>query len=98
MKDILEVQGIHKSYGGQEVLAPVSFHLAEGEGIGIIGPNGSGKSTLLRLIAQIQRPDGGRILFRGQDVLGDRKFLRQQLGYVPQEDQLVSDLTVGPVS
>ncbi len=91
---MMEVQGLHKSYGGRQVLAPVSFSLAAGEGLGIVGPNGSGKSTLLRLVAQVQRPDGGRILFQGRDVMGDRQFLRRQLGYVPQGDQLAGDLTV----
>ena len=66
---MMEVQGLHKSYGGRQVLAPVSFSLAAGEGLGIVGPNGSGKSTLLRLVAQVQRPDGGRILFQGRDVM-----------------------------
>ncbi len=92
---MLEIQGIHKSYGKRQVLAPVSFCVEEGEGLGVVGPNGSGKSTLLRLLAQVQRPDGGRILFQGKDVLGDRKFLRRKLGYVPQRDSLCADLTVG---
>ena len=92
---MLEVREIRKSYGGRQVLAPVSFRLAAGEGLGVAGPNGSGKSTLLRLTAQVERPDGGALLFRGKDVLGDRRFLRRQLGYVPQRDQLSPELTVG---
>lgn len=92
---MLEIQDVHKSYGGRQVLAPVSLCLEAGEGLGVVGPNGSGKSTLLRLIAQVERPDGGRVLFQGRDVLGDRRFLRRQLGYVPQSDQLSPELTVG---
>lgn len=92
---MFEVKEISKSYEGRQVLFPVSFCLDEGQSIGIVGPNGSGKSTLLRLLAQVERPDSGRMFFRGKDVLGDRQFLRRHLGYVPQADQLSPGLTVG---
>lgn len=91
---MFEVQEISKSYEGRQALFPVSFCLDAGESMGVVGPNGSGKSTLLRLLAQIQRPDSGRLLFQGRDVLGDRQFLRRRLGYVPQKDQLAEELTV----
>ena len=78
---MLEVRGLCKSYGGRQVLAPVSFALPPGQCLGLAGSNGSGKSTLLRLIAQIQRPDSGEILLDGRSVLGDRQFLRRRLGY-----------------
>lgn len=91
---MLTVQGVHKSYRGNPVLQPVSFNLPEGRCLGIIGSNGSGKSTLLRILAQIQPPDGGTILYNGRPVLGNRKFLRAKLGYVPQDNELIPDLTV----
>ena len=91
---MLEVREICKSYHGHPVLLPVSFRLAPGECLGVSGVNGSGKSTLLRLLAQVQKPDSGRVLFRGRDVLGDRMFLRQHLGYVPQDNELAEELTV----
>lgn len=89
---ILEVQGLCKSYHGARVLEPVSFALRSGECLGIVGANGSGKSTLLRLIAQAQKPDSGRVLFRGKAV--DRSFPRRHLGYVPQALELAPELTV----
>lgn len=91
---MLEVRRLCKSYGGRQVLAPVSFVLPPGQCLGLAGSNGSGKSTLLRLLAQIQRPDSGDVLFQGRSVLGDRRFLRRQLGYVPQSAELARDLTV----
>ena len=91
---MLEVRQLCKSYGGRQVLAPASFVLPPGQCLGLAGSNGSGKSTLLRLIAQIQRPDSGDILFQGRSVMGDRSFLRRQLGYVPQSSQLARELTV----
>lgn len=91
---MLEVKGICKSYSGRQVLAPVSFCLPAGFGLGVTGENGSGKSTLLRLLAQIERPDQGQIRYRGASVLGNRGFLRTQLGYVPQHTDLMEELTV----
>lgn len=92
---MLEVRGLCKSYCGRQVLAPVSFVLPPGQCLGLVGSNGSGKSTLLRLLAQVQRPDSGDVLFQGRSVLGDRRFLRHVLGYVPQSAELVPQLTVG---
>ena len=91
---MLEVRQLCKSYGGRQVLAPASFVLPPGQCLGLAGSNGSGKSTLLRLLAQIQRPDSGDVRFQGRAVLGDRHFLRQELGYVPQSAELARELTV----
>ena len=91
---MLEIRELSKSYGGRPALSPVSFVLPPGQCLGLAGNNGSGKSTLLRLIAQIERPDSGDILFQGRSVLGDRRFLRSRLGYVPQSALLSRELTV----
>lgn len=91
---MLEVRGLCKSYGARQVLAPVSFVLPPGQCLGLAGSNGSGKSTLLRLLAQVQRPDSGDVLYQGKSVLGDRQFLRRTLGYAPQSAELVPELTV----
>lgn len=91
---MLEIQGLCKSYQGRQVLSPIRFFLPAGQCLGITGENGSGKSTLLRLLAQVERPDSGDILFQGKSVLGNRKFLRRHLGYVPQDNDLMQELTV----
>ena len=91
---MLEVRQLHKSYQGRQVLAPLSFVLPPGQCLGLAGSNGSGKSTLLRLIAQIERVDGGDVLYQGRSILGDRLFLRSALGYVPQSAELARELTV----
>ena len=91
---MLEIRRLCKSYEGRQVLSPVSFVLPPGQCLGLAGSNGSGKSTLLRLIAQIERSDGGDVLYEGRSVLGDRRFLRKTLGYVPQSAELAQDLTV----
>lgn len=91
---MLEIRQLCKSYGGRRVLCPVNFVLPPGQCLGLAGHNGSGKSTLLRLIAQIERPDGGDVLYEGRSVLGNRQFLRGMLGYVPQSAELARELTV----
>lgn len=91
---MLEARGLCKSYHGVQALFPVSFSLGAGECLGVAGANGSGKSTLLRLLAQAQEPDSGEVFFRGKSVMGDRRFLRGCLGYVPQDAELAEELTV----
>lgn len=91
---MLEVRELRKSYGGRQVLSPVSFVLPPGQCLGLAGHNGSGKSTLLRLMAQVEKADGGQVLYEGRPVLGDRRFLRTVLGWVPQSAQLARELTV----
>ena len=91
---MLEIRQLCKSYGGRQALLPISFFLPPGQCLGLAGRNGSGKSTLLRLIAQIERPDGGDVRYAGKSVLGDRRFLRGTLGYVPQRPELARELTV----
>lgn len=92
---MLEIAQLCKSYHGRQVLPPVDFFLPAGQCLGITGENGSGKSTLLRLVVQIERPDSGDVRFAGRSILGDRAFLRKNIGYVPQQNDLMQDLTAG---
>lgn len=91
---MLQIDGLCKSYHGRTVLSPVSFYLPAGQALGITGGNGAGKSTLLRLIAQVESPDHGTIRYHGKKVLGSRSFMRKTVGYVPQQNDLMEDLTV----
>lgn len=91
---MLQATGITKSYRGVAVLRGVSFALRPGEVLGVAGHNGSGKSTLLSIVAQAVRADSGTLTCDGADVIGNRAFLRAQLGYVPQQNGLLGDLSV----
>ncbi len=91
---MLEAVKLSKRYKRKRVLSDVSFSLAPGECLGIAGHNGSGKSTLLAILAQVTPPDSGDILAEGSSVLGNRRFLRHMVGYVPQQTGLLPDLTV----
>ena len=54
------VNELSKSFGATPILRDVSFHVPDGEKIGLVGPNGTGKSTLLKLVAGVETPDSGQ--------------------------------------
>ncbi len=91
---MLTVSGIKKQYRGKTVLHDAGFTLAPGEALGIAGHNGSGKTTLLSIVAQVTKPDEGDILYDGVSVMGSRAFLRENVGYIPQNNGLLGDLSV----
>lgn len=91
---MLEAHNLSKVYKGRQVLHNVSLALQPGQCLGIAGHNGSGKSTLMAIIAQVIPPSTGQIYHNGQNILGNRQFLRTMLGYTPQQNCLLEDLTV----
>lgn len=86
--------------GGREltVLRDVSFEIAKGSFVAVVGPSGSGKSTLLGLLAGLDLPSAGRVIFDGQD-LGSldedvrARLRRDRVGFVFQSFQLIPTLT-----
>jgi D-xylose transport system ATP-binding protein len=65
---LLQLEGITKHFGPVHALDRVDFAVNAGEVVGLVGDNGAGKSTLVKTIAGINSPDGGKILFEGQEV------------------------------
>ncbi len=65
---LLQVENLHKSFGGIQALTNVNMELEEGEVLGIIGPNGSGKTTLVNLITRFLKPSSGKIFFKGHPI------------------------------
>jgi branched-chain amino acid transport system ATP-binding protein len=66
----LRVRNLRKTFGGIVAVDDVSFAVEEGSLTGLIGPNGAGKSTTFDCIAGVHEPDGGTVLFQGEDVTG----------------------------
>ena len=94
---ILETRNLKKSFGKLEVLKGISTEIRRGEVVSIIGPSGGGKSTFLRCLNLLETPDGGQVLFKGQDIT-DKKLnisqYRQSIGMVFQHFNVFPNLTV----
>lgn len=74
------------------VLKNISFEIKDGEKVGILGKTGSGKSTIVELLLRLYNVDDDKIIIGGHDVLNlPIKFVRDNIGYVPQDNFLFSD-------
>ncbi|MGI5415752.1 amino acid ABC transporter ATP-binding protein [Actinomadura luteofluorescens] len=92
----IEISGLYKSFGTNEVLRGVDFHVAAGEVVCVIGPSGSGKSTLLRCVNLLEEPSAGTVRVAGADVTGpevDIDAVRRRIGMVFQAFNLFPHLT-----
>jgi ABC-2 type transport system ATP-binding protein len=91
---MLKVEEVTKRYGEQVALDGVSIAVRAGEVLALLGPNGAGKSTLVSLVAGVRRPDRGRVLVDGIDVVADPAAARTRVGLAPQDTALYEVLTV----
>ena len=94
---MIEVKNLKISFGNLHVIKDVSINIEKGERIVIIGPSGSGKSTFLRCLNRLETPDGGQILFEGNNLTDPKTNLdlcRQKMGMVFQHFNLFPHLTV----
>jgi phospholipid/cholesterol/gamma-HCH transport system ATP-binding protein len=91
----LQVRGLRKSYGGQEILRGLDFEVQPGEIFVIIGPSGSGKSVLLRHLIGLEKPSAGEIQVDGQPILGEDVMGKYRMAMVFQSGGLLNSLTVG---
>jgi polar amino acid transport system ATP-binding protein len=89
---MLQLEGLHKSFGELHVLRGIDLEVRGGSVVCVIGPSGSGKSTLLRCVNLLEPPDEGRILLEGKEITGggagDIDFVRRRVGIVFQQFNL----------
>ena len=93
----MDIVGVERSFGDARVLSGLGLSVAPGELMALLGPSGSGKTTLLRLIAGLDRPDGGTIDLGDRRVAGERTFVpaeRRGVGLVFQDWALFPHLSV----
>jgi len=103
----VEFQAVRKAYAGRTVLDDLSFSVKAGEKLAVIGPSGSGKTTILRLLATLDRPDGGEILVDGESLWNEQRgeqrvpasekhlhHMREKIGMVFQLFNLFPNMTV----
>lgn len=91
---MLDVTNISKSFKKHHILKDISFSIQPGDIIGLVGENGAGKSTLLNILATIDQPDAGSIKFEQFSYAKDKKSIRKQLGFVPQDIAVWDHLSV----
>jgi len=93
---LLEVNSLDAGFGRRQVLHDVSFSLAPGEVLALIGPNGAGKSTVLKAIFGLLRVWDGKVLFRGESVVGSGPAdnLRRGIALAPQGEKVFSGMSV----
>ena len=94
---VVRLEGVHKSFGDNEVLKGIDLSVASGEVLTIIGPSGSGKSTLLRCVNLLEPLQAGRIFFEGEEITRkgvDVSAVRTRIGMVFQQFNLFPHLTV----
>ncbi|MFC7732418.1 amino acid ABC transporter ATP-binding protein [Actinomadura keratinilytica] len=97
MTHMVEIRGLHKSFGPVEVLKGIDLSVERGQVICIIGPSGSGKSTLLRCVNLLEEPTAGTIVVDGVELTHpdvDINAARRRLGMVFQQFNLFSHLKV----
>ena len=90
----VEINEITKLYGKQRALDKVSFSVSAGQLVGFLGPNGAGKSTLMKIITGYLSPTSGVVLVIGIRVTPDQSEIRQQIGYLPENNPLYTVLFV----
>ena len=91
----VQVRGIRRSYGNQEVLKGIDLEVRPGEIFVIMGASGSGKSVLLRHIIGLEAPDAGEILVNGESIHATDVASKYRMALVFQSGALLNSLSVG---
>ena len=93
MKSILEVKDLKKYYKENTAVNGLNFNLYEGEILGFLGPNGAGKSTTINILSTILKHDEGEVKFFDREMKDNAKWIKQQLGIVPQELAIFEEIS-----
>ena len=95
---MIELDNITRSFGSLQVLKGISLNIDRGEVVSITGPSGAGKTTLLQIMGSLDRPNGGKVLYDGQDItkMSEKEisaFRNKHIGFVFQFHQLLPEFT-----
>jgi len=91
---VVSATALAKSYGGRTVVAGIDFEVRYGECVGVLGPNGAGKTTTLRMLLGMTPPSAGSLRVLGFKIPEQARRMRENIGVVPQTDNLDPDFTV----
>jgi ABC-2 type transport system ATP-binding protein len=87
------VEGLKKSFGSVPALRGVDFAVPRGTVLGVLGPNGAGKTTAVRIMTTLLKPDAGRVLIEGRDVVRYEEAVREIIGLAGQSAAITDELT-----
>ena len=95
---MIELDNITHSFGSLQVLKGISLNIDRGEVVSITGPSGAGKTTLLQIMGSLDKPDGGKVIYNGQDItkMSEKEisaFRNRHIGFVFQFHQLLPEFT-----
>ncbi|MHC1685770.1 MAG: ABC transporter ATP-binding protein [Clostridiaceae bacterium] len=93
MEKILEVKNLKKYYKDSKAVDGLDFELYKGEILGLLGPNGAGKSTTINMLSTLLKEDDGEIIYFNKSLNTNRKYVRGQLGIVPQDLAIFEELS-----
>src|ERR1700682_633079 len=92
--EIINVEGLSKSFGGRRVVDDFSLTVARCPIFGFRGPNGSAKTTTIRMLCGLLTPDAGRGTCLGFDILRESAEIKRRVGYMTQRFSLYEDLSI----
>src|SRR5277367_185668 len=87
------VEGLTKSFGNVQALRGIDLTVPRGTVLGVLGPNGAGKTTAVRILTTLLRPDRGRALVDGRDVVRQAAAVRRSIGLSGQLAAIQEELT-----
>src|SRR5271155_1935134 len=91
--DLVQIDGVMKSFGHKIALRNVTFSVPAGQICGLLGPNGAGKTTLFRLLMGILKATEGKLLVDGRDAFEERVEVKRLIGFLPDEPVFYSYLS-----
>ncbi len=91
---MIELENVTKRYGDVQVVQDLNLTVQDGEIMGIIGHNGAGKSTAIKMILGLVAPTSGQIWVMGRDMAKESAYVKQFVGYLPEESPLYENMTV----
>jgi ABC-2 type transport system ATP-binding protein len=90
---MIDADHLWREYGSRVALRDLTLHVGAGEIVGFLGPNGAGKSTTVKILTGMIKPDRGRAVVAGFDVMRDPLEVKKRVGYVPESAALYESLS-----